>query len=274
MCCLVNVCMFKYICMSVLCLLFWVLLLLLHCVVWFLIHQFDTSCWLTWQTSPYCWLTWQTSPCCWLTWQTSIYCWLIWLTSSYCWLTWQTSPHCWLTWQTSPLVDWLGKPHHAVFPQWVNGQQVMTHDGGHLPFEGQINSALNFNGVNRVTVAVNNTLLPTTLPPGSLEFKTNTKKSVQHVCSSTVSMVTCYGCLVGVNQLYSLSSSSFDFVYFWISQFLCWYWIQLGLSAFLFAFWFCLTMDTYTSILVLQLYWIQIASSNGYKCSDYKWHQF
>ena len=54
----------------------------------------------------------------------------------------------------------------------------MTHDGGHLPFEGQINSALNFNGVNRVTVAVNNTLLPTTLPPGSLQFQTNTKRSV------------------------------------------------------------------------------------------------
>ena len=185
-CVVLLMCVCSSICMSVLCLLFGVLLLLLHCVVWFLIHQFDTSCWLTWQTSPYCWLTWQTSPCCWLTWQTSIYCWLIWLTSSYCWLTWQTSPycwltwqtspycwltlptssycwltlptspHCWLTWQTSPLVDWLGKPHHAVFPQWVNGQQVMTHDGGHLPFEGQINSALNFNGVNRVTVAVNN----------------------------------------------------------------------------------------------------------------------
>ena len=52
----------------------------------------------------------------------------------------------------------------------------MTHDGGHLPFEGQVNAAVNVDGVNRVTVAVNNTLLPTSLPPGSLEFKSDTTK--------------------------------------------------------------------------------------------------
>ncbi|KAK7475213.1 hypothetical protein BaRGS_00033517 [Batillaria attramentaria] len=68
-----------------------------------------------------------------------------------------------------------GSAHYYAMV-WVNGQEVMTHDGGHLPFEGEINSALNFDGPNRVTVAVNNTLLPTTLPPGQLEFKTDTKK--------------------------------------------------------------------------------------------------
>ena len=56
--------------------------------------------------------------------------------------------------------------------QWVNGQLAFQHDGGHLPFEGAINKYLSFGGKNRVTVAVNNTLSPTTLPPGSVKFHT------------------------------------------------------------------------------------------------------
>ncbi|KAK7087444.1 beta-glucuronidase-like [Littorina saxatilis] len=78
-------------------------------------------------------------------------------------------------WQSERVLLRFGSAHYYAMV-WVNGQQVMTHDGGHLPFEGQINSALSFSGVNRITVAVNNTLLPTTLPPGSLTFKTDTRK--------------------------------------------------------------------------------------------------
>ena len=58
--------------------------------------------------------------------------------------------------------------------QWVNGKQVMTHEGGHLPFEAEIGSVLQFDDANRITVAVNNTLTPTTLPPGTIEYKTDT----------------------------------------------------------------------------------------------------
>ncbi|XP_061163610.1 beta-glucuronidase-like [Saccostrea echinata] len=53
---------------------------------------------------------------------------------------------------------------------WVNGQEVMQHSGGHLPFETELKN-YNTNGPNRMTVAINNTLTPTTLPPGTIEYK-------------------------------------------------------------------------------------------------------
>ena len=54
--------------------------------------------------------------------------------------------------------------------QYVNGQLAMEHDGGHLPFETDVNKLVQFGEANRVTIAVNNTLSPHTLPPGSLTF--------------------------------------------------------------------------------------------------------
>jgi len=57
--------------------------------------------------------------------------------------------------------------------EWVNGVQVMTHSGGHLPFEAAVNHAVNYTSANRITVAVNNTLTPHTLPPGSVTFYNN-----------------------------------------------------------------------------------------------------
>ncbi|BFZ04363.1 hypothetical protein BsWGS_07402 [Bradybaena similaris] len=59
---------------------------------------------------------------------------------------------------------------------WVNGQEVVRHEGGHLPFEGEVQSFLKFNSSNYVTVAVNNTLTPTTLPPGSIVYETDTTR--------------------------------------------------------------------------------------------------
>ena len=45
----------------------------------------------------------------------------------------------------------------------------MRHSGGHLPFENVVNSYLRQDRqANRLTVAVNNTLTPTTLPPGEI----------------------------------------------------------------------------------------------------------
>ena len=46
----------------------------------------------------------------------------------------------------------------------------MEHVGGHLPFEAEVGSFLNTAKVNRITVAVNNTLGPNTLPPGTVTF--------------------------------------------------------------------------------------------------------
>jgi len=56
--------------------------------------------------------------------------------------------------------------------QWVNGEMTCEHSGGHLPFEGEMTNALLPAGHwNRLTVAVNNTLTPHTLPPGYLAGK-------------------------------------------------------------------------------------------------------
>jgi beta-glucuronidase len=48
----------------------------------------------------------------------------------------------------------------------------MAHSGGHLPFENEVNKLIQFGEANRITVAVNNTLDATTLPPGKIEYLT------------------------------------------------------------------------------------------------------
>lgn len=57
----------------------------------------------------------------------------------------------------------------------MNGQEVMQHSGGHLPFEVEL-TKYDVHGPNRVTVAINNTLTPTTLPPGTIEYKNDPLK--------------------------------------------------------------------------------------------------
>ena len=46
----------------------------------------------------------------------------------------------------------------------------MEHDGGHLPFEAEVTDILKFGESNIITVAANNTLTPTTLPPGQAKY--------------------------------------------------------------------------------------------------------
>ncbi|XP_070573101.1 beta-glucuronidase-like isoform X3 [Ptychodera flava] len=60
--------------------------------------------------------------------------------------------------------------------RWLNGEEIMEHDGGHLPFEIEVTDNLVYGQSNRITAAVNNTLTPHTLPPGTIEYKTNTDK--------------------------------------------------------------------------------------------------
>ncbi|XP_047141772.1 beta-glucuronidase [Hydra vulgaris] len=62
---------------------------------------------------------------------------------------------------------------HYLCVVWVNGEAVMHHQGGHLPFEAEVTSNLKFGEENRITVAANNTLTPFTLPPGSIEYMQN-----------------------------------------------------------------------------------------------------
>jgi beta-glucuronidase len=50
--------------------------------------------------------------------------------------------------------------------QWVNGHLVMSHEVGHLPFQADITSVVKFGAKNRITVAVDNILLQTSVPQG------------------------------------------------------------------------------------------------------------
>ena len=64
-----------------------------------------------------------------------------------------------------------GSAHYAAVV-WVNGIRVCEHEGGHLPFEGDVTAALRLdNGPNRVTAAVNNTLTRKTIPQGEWKWK-------------------------------------------------------------------------------------------------------
>ncbi|XP_029650975.1 beta-glucuronidase isoform X1 [Octopus sinensis] len=59
---------------------------------------------------------------------------------------------------------------------WVNSEFAFNHSGGHLPFEGDVTHLLKYDRAERVTVAVNNTLSPTTLPPGTITYKTDRER--------------------------------------------------------------------------------------------------
>lgn len=54
--------------------------------------------------------------------------------------------------------------HHASV--YINGTEVVKHEGGFLPFEAKINEFL-IEGKNRLTVAVDNTINESTLPVGN-----------------------------------------------------------------------------------------------------------
>ncbi|XP_049786983.1 beta-glucuronidase-like [Schistocerca cancellata] len=49
---------------------------------------------------------------------------------------------------------------------WVNGNRVVAHDFGHLPFQSEVTTLLNYGASNRITVAVSNLLNITTIPQG------------------------------------------------------------------------------------------------------------
>lgn len=53
--------------------------------------------------------------------------------------------------------------------KWVNTHLVLNHEIGHLPFQRDITANLKFGRLNRITVAVDNVLLATTVPQGSLQ---------------------------------------------------------------------------------------------------------
>ena len=74
-----------------------------------------------------------------------------------------------LHWMTRRVVLFVGSAnHHAVV--WLNDQHIGSHEGGHLPFHLPLNPLhVNFGKSNRLTIAVNNTLSTTTIPPGFVQ---------------------------------------------------------------------------------------------------------
>ena len=52
---------------------------------------------------------------------------------------------------------------------WVNGTEVVTHQGGYLPFEADVTDYVSPGEEARISVCVNNTLSFQTIPPGVIE---------------------------------------------------------------------------------------------------------
>ncbi|XP_050639525.1 beta-glucuronidase isoform X5 [Macaca thibetana thibetana] len=68
---------------------------------------------------------------------------------------------------------------HAYAIVWVNGVDTLEHEGGYLPFEADISNLVQVGPLSsqlRITIAINNTLTPTTLPPGTIQYLTDTSK--------------------------------------------------------------------------------------------------
>lgn len=56
---------------------------------------------------------------------------------------------------------------------WIDGEHVAQHTFGHLPFEAEITNRVNYGRENRITVLVDNTLTPDSIPQGKLVERNN-----------------------------------------------------------------------------------------------------
>ncbi|KAI4881400.1 hypothetical protein NFI96_010137 [Prochilodus magdalenae] len=80
-------------------------------------------------------------------------------------------PVRWVQDKETRIVLRVGSAHYYSMV-WVNGVKVAEHEGGHLPFEADIDSVIRKDvGMPcRITIAVNNTLDLHTLPPGTIQY--------------------------------------------------------------------------------------------------------
>ncbi|XP_032596877.1 beta-glucuronidase isoform X3 [Drosophila grimshawi] len=69
---------------------------------------------------------------------------------------------------------WLrfGSVHYEAFV-WMNGQLVVKHEMGHLPFETEVTHLLQYGAENRITVMCDNALIQTTVPQGKISEMAN-----------------------------------------------------------------------------------------------------
>ncbi|KAH8300075.1 hypothetical protein KR044_009524 [Drosophila immigrans] len=69
---------------------------------------------------------------------------------------------------------WLrfGSVHYEAFV-WINGESVLKHEMGHLPFETEVTHYLKYGAENRITVMCDNALIQTTVPQGKISEVAN-----------------------------------------------------------------------------------------------------
>ncbi|UYV67200.1 GUSB [Cordylochernes scorpioides] len=79
-------------------------------------------------------------------------------------------PSRWLDQDRAVLLRFGGAHYYAQV--YVNGAPVVNHTGGHLPFQADVTNVVK-SGLNRVSVALNNTLSPDTIPQGQVIFPSN-----------------------------------------------------------------------------------------------------
>lgn len=68
---------------------------------------------------------------------------------------------------------------------YVNGRNVFNHTGGHLPFQGDVTSALKLGARNRFTVVVNNLLTETTVPQGHVDTHKDSRNGETYYSTKT-----------------------------------------------------------------------------------------
>lgn len=71
-------------------------------------------------------------------------------------------------WKDQRVVIRVGSATHKA-TMWVNGSEVARHKGGYLPFEADITDLIAYGAENKVTLAVNNILDWSTIPPGQIK---------------------------------------------------------------------------------------------------------
>jgi beta-glucuronidase len=86
------------------------------------------------------------------------------------WAWYQRTFHVPESWKASRTVIRFGSVNYYGLV-WINGKLATAHTGGHLPFEAELNDFINFDKPNVITVAVNNTLSQSTIPPGEFQYK-------------------------------------------------------------------------------------------------------
>jgi len=79
------------------------------------------------------------------------------------------------TWKEERVMLRFGSVHYTAVV-YINGKPVVSHSGGHLPFEVDVSDAVSFSDNNRITVAVNNTLTRYTVPQGEYRWEAESAK--------------------------------------------------------------------------------------------------